>query len=517
MENRLSKYISDKYEIKTDGNIFTYNVPINEIVEVCRELYVDYKFQLKIITASAEGKNEFKIHYIFGLPKENIFLIPYIKVTKDFPTLTEYIHEASGYERRIKSFFGLNPIGHLLPRQILLHENWPENLHPLKKDFNWQKRPKEAHGKYEFQKVEGEGIYEIPVGPVHAGIIEPGHFRFSMVGEEIILLEPKLGYKHKGIEKLFEVKSLEENVKLSERVSGDTSFTHSMAFCQAIENIADIEIPARAQYLRVIFSELERLANHFNDIGFIMLDTGYNFGGSNCARLREMLMQIHENLCGSRFLRGINSIGGVNIDITQEKLSQLLAHLRKIYKDFKEVIKISENSSTLLRRLAGTGKLENQLAVDHGALGVSGRAIGIEHDARLEYPYAAYDKIEFNIALENEGDVQARWALRIKEVHSSKLILEKAIEGIPISKELKKSKKIILKPNSFGIGITEAWRGEVIYFVITDSNGKIIRVDVRDPSFLNWPLVGHAGKGNVLPDFPLINKSFNLSYSGNDL
>ena len=207
-----------------------------------------------------------------------------MKDKKEFPSITRDIHEASGYERKIKTFFGLSPIGHPLIQKVLLHKNWPDTTFPLRKDFNWQTRSKEAHVIYESQLVKGEGTYEILVGPVHAGIIESGHFRFSVAEEKIIQLKLKLGYKHKGSEKLFEILSMEDKARLSERISGDASFTHSLAFCQAIENLSDIETPKRAKHLRIIFSELERLANHINDIGCIMLDTGYNFGGSNCAR-----------------------------------------------------------------------------------------------------------------------------------------------------------------------------------------------------------------------------------------
>lgn len=517
----IKKYIADKFEAKKDGNTIVYNVPIGDIADIFKKLYFEHKLPLKTITATDErnGGDGFRIYYVFGVPKENVFLAPYstLKNKEEFPSITKDIHEASGYERKIKSFFGLNPVGHPHPQQIVLHENWPDTIFPLRKDFDWQKRPAEAHGSYKFQKVEGEGIYEIPVGPVHAGIIEPGHFRFSVAGEEIMLLEAKLGYTHKGIEKLFEVLPMEGKVRLSERVSGDTSFTHSLAFCQAIENLSDIEVPKRAQYLRVIFSELERLANHLNDIGFIMLDTGYNFGGASGARLREIIMQWNERLTGSRFLRGVNTIGGVMRDIANGTKTELLSALKKLHRDFNEVIEIAKSSSSLLNRLSGTGELDRQIALDHGVIGVAGRAMDIAHDARIEYPYAAYDKLKFDIALENEGDVQARWSVRIKEVHSSVAIIEQALQDMPLDKELKSNKKMTLRCNSCGVGIAEGWRGDIVYFVVTDSVGQVSRVDARDPSFINWPLVGHAGKGNVVPEFPLINKSFNLSYSGNDL
>ncbi|HUX35528.1 MAG TPA: NADH-quinone oxidoreductase subunit C [Candidatus Paceibacterota bacterium] len=517
----LEKYVPAGTAVKMENNAAVWKVSAGEIQDVCNKLYFEHKIQLKTITATDNRKEKgvFSIFYVFGVPFENIFIVPFIELKdgEEFPSITGDIHEASGYERKIKTFFGLVPAGHPGPRQILLHENWPADKFPLRKDFGWKERPAKANGKYEMQKVKGEGIYEIPVGPVHAGIIEPGHFRFSVAGEEIILLEAKLGYKHKGTEKLFEILPLEEKLRLSERVSGDTSFTHSMAFCQAVEDLADIKLSEKAGYLRVIFSELERLANHFNDIGFMMLDTGFSFGGSNGARFREMMMQWNERLTGSRFLRGVNALGGVTKSINPGDKKALLEDIGKIRKDFTEVIKIAEGSSSVINRLQGTGKIDRQLAVDHGAIGIAGRAVGIEHDARLEYPCAAYGKMKFDIALEEEGDVQARFNVRVKEVYSSMGILEQALNGISAEGELVTGKGIKLRKNSFSIGIAEGWRGEIIYFVATDSEGNISRVDVRDPSFLNWPLVGHAGKGNVVPDFPLINKSFNLSYSGNDL
>jgi Ni,Fe-hydrogenase III large subunit len=359
-------------------------------------------------------------------------------------------------------------------------------------------------------------MYEIPVGPVHAGIIEPGHFRFSVAGEEIILLESKLGYKHKGIEKLFEILPLAEKLKLSERISGDMSFTHSLAFCQTVEKLADISVSERAQYLRVIYSELERLANHFNDFGFIMSDTGYSFGGSHGCRLREMIMQWNERLTGSRFLRGVNALGGVTQDISPEIKVKLISDLKKIKDDFAEVVAIAQNSSSVYNRLKGTGKLDRQIAEDHGAIGVAGRAVGIAADARIDFPYAAYAKLNFEMALETEGDVKARLDVRIKEIYSSIAIILEALERIPDG-NIFLEKVIELKKNSYAVSLAEGWRGEIVYFMATDTEGKINRVEVRDPSIPNWKVLGHAGKGNVVPDFPLINKSFNLSYSGNDL
>jgi Ni,Fe-hydrogenase III large subunit/Ni,Fe-hydrogenase III component G len=526
MKKIIEKYIPNA-ETKIFGNVVMFPVMADNILNVCNNLYHIQKLPLKTMTAIDERKDAgiFKIVYVFAIPKENVFLVPYLELkdTNEFPSLVNNIHEFSGYERRVQTFFGLKPVGQMDARPIILHENWPVDIFPLRKDFNWQERPAVANTPYAFQKVKGEGIYEIPVGPVHAGIIEPGHFRFSVAGEEIILLEAKLGYKHKGIEKLFEVLPLERQLKLSERISGDTSFTHSLAFCQAVEKLAGIKISERAEYLRVIFSELERLANHFNDIGFMMLDTGYSFGGSNGARLREMIMQWNEKLTGSRFLRGTNVFGGVSKDISHELQEKLAEDLKKIKKYFAEVIEIAQDSNSVYNRLKGTGTLKRQIANDHAVVGVAGRAAGIATDARIDFPYAAYDKIKFEMALETESDVNARFGVRIKEVYSSiGIILEvlgKISEAVPTGRqsEIAGEKNVILQKNIYAVGVAEGWRGEIVYFVATDAEGNINRVEVCDPSVPNWKALGHAGKGNVVPDFPLINKSFNLSYSGNDL
>lgn len=520
-EQIIKKYLPEKADVKIYGNLIAYKISADNVLGVCGGLYHNHQLQLKAMTAFDERSENgyFKIMYVFGLPESNMFLAPFIQIKEGegFPSLVKIIHGVSGYERKIRTFFGLNPVGHLAPSQIILHENWPEKLFPLRKDFDLHTRPEWAHETYEFGEVKGEGIYEIPVGPVHAGIIEPGHFRFSVAGEEIIMLEPKLGYVHKGSEKLFETLPMNDKIRLSERISGDTSFTHSLAFCEAVESLGGISVPERAKYLRVVYSEMERLANHFNDIGFIMLDTGFSFGGANGGRLREMIMRWNERLSGSRFLRGVNVLGGVTKDINSHIKEELIRSLESIKKDFSEVMEISEDSDSLLNRLKDTGTVERQIVSDHGGVGIAAKGVGIATDARIDYPYAAYDKIKFDIATEKQGDVYARFNVRIKEVYSSIEIIKSALEKMVKGDIAAVTKTVSLKKNFYGVGMTEGWRGDILYLVSTDSKGNISRVDVRDPSFVNWPLLSHAAKGNVVPDFPLMNKSFNLSYSGNDL
>jgi len=523
IKKKIQQFIPTDAQVELHDNSATFEVSTLEIKKVVSDLYANKNLSLKLITATDERAENgyFKIWYIFGAPKENLFIIPFIllKNKTEFPSISLVIYEALNYERKIKTFFGLTPIGCHDKRPIILHENWPIDVFPLRKDYDWQKRPQIAtSGIYNFQKVKGEGIYEIPVGPIHAGIIEPGHFRFSVAGERIVLLEPRLGYTHKGSEKLFEVLPLNDKVKLSEKISGDSSFSYSLAFCQALEKLSDTIVPARAQYLRVIYAELERLANHFGDIGAIMMDTGFNFGGAQGARLREMVMQINEKITGSRFLRGVNIIGGVTKDIDDVGKNKLLLELKTLSKDFSEVIGVALNSTSLLNRLKGTGVLSTETAKNYGVIGVAGKAVGIINDARVNFPYAAYNELLFDeIVTEQDGDVYARFLVRIKEAHASMKIIEDALDKLPKEDINIPNLNVVFKKNTFSISVVEGWRGEIAYFVTTDANGNISRVTPRDPSFINWTVLRDAGFDNVIPDFPLINKSFNLSYSGNDL
>jgi len=510
------------YQIERHGRLSVFAVSPSAITKVALYLHQEKRLPLMIITATDERKEQgvFKIWYIFGVPGENRFVAPYICLddTEEFPSLAPTIHETWKYERLIQTFFGLRPVGHPHPLPLILHENWPANIFPLRKDFHWQTRPETAQGVYPFQQVAGEGIYEIPVGPIHAGIIEPGHFRFSVAGEEIVLLEPRLGYTHKGSEKLFEELPLPDKVRLSEKISGDSSFSHSLAFCQALEELGSVATPERALQLRVIYAELERLANHLGDLGAIMLDAGFSFGGSQCSRLREMIMQINERLTGSRFLRGVNAIGGVTQDIGLETALQLVDELREIMKDFSEVMAIAGNSASLLNRLETTGTPPLEIAREHGFVGIAAKALGIVNDARRDYPYAAYDRLYISDKFEkNGGDVYARFMARSVEVNGSIKMIQRALAGLPNGAIRTADAEITFRKNSLALGIVEGWRGNIVYLLRTDGQGEISRVALRDPSFLNWTLLGYAATGCIVPDFPLINKSFNLSYSGNDL
>lgn len=512
----IQKYLGTDKNVIEQGRYLLYEVSQIDISDTCTLLYHTHHLPLKIAFAM-EDKTGFKICYVFSIPDTEYFLVPFIYTGSDhtFPSITNKIHELAWYEREIYTFFGLKPEGYPKLQPIILQDHWPTHFYPLRKEVQWNANPRLTEFTYPFEKIEGEGIYEIPVGPVHAGIIEPGHFRFSVAGEEIVSLEARLGYVHKGSEKLFETLPLEQKVRLSERISGDSSFNHSLAFSQAVEELADIQVPKRAQFLRTMYAELERLANHFNDFGFIMMDTAYTFGGSQGSRLREMVMQINEQLTGSRFLRGVNTVGGVTIDIDDHIQQELLQKLQELETDYREVLEISQDSTSMINRLKGSGVLDPEIAKDHGVVGIVARAIGINIDTRHDHPYAAYNDVYFRIPTERSGDVYARFQVRVEEIFQSFRILQQVLKKLPKG-PIKSQEKVSLHKNAFALGQTEGWRGEIVYAITTDENSLITRVAVRDPSFLNWAAIRYAVESNVVPDFPLINKSFNLSYSGND-
>ncbi len=513
----------DRYVPEEHGNVIAFRVRQDEWVSVCQPLFSGKGLRLLTLLASDDRKESgsFRVSACFGVPKENLFLVPYITIDPaipKFPSLAKSIHQAGGYEREIHSFFGLVPEGHPDLRRINLHDDFPDGVFPLRKDFDGTSHPiGRTATPYAFRTVEGEGIYEIPVGPVHAGIIEPGHFRFSVLGEEILAFESKLGYVHKGVEKLFESQSIDGQVTLAERVSGDSSVAHALAFVQGAESLAGISVPPRAQYIRMVCAELERLANHVNDMAFIMFDTGFSFGGSHGTRLRERIMQWAESISGNRYSRGMVVLGGVGRDISIEFVDALADDLELIEEDFEEIIAASMESDSLLNRLKRTGTLDTEIALDHGVIGVPIRALGVESDARIDFPYAAYESVQFAVPTETTGDVYARLFIRIRESRSSFHILNQVLALLPGERSGLVGDRRSCRPKSIAFGISEGWRGDIVYCLMSDATGVITRVKVRDPSFLNWQIFPYILGNDVVPDFPLINKSFNLSYSGNDL
>jgi len=326
-------------------------------------------------------------------------------------------------------------------------------------------------------------------------------------------MKSRLYFTHKGTEKLFEGRTPLEGIQLSERISGDTSVGHCLAYCQAIEALAQAEVPARAQYWRVILLELERMYNHVGDFGMIANDTGFALGHAHASRIRERLFRLNKKLTGHRLLRGVLQPGGASRDYPKDV--DLLGEIEAVRADFEEVFEICWNISMLRDRLRRTGHLFETTGRAHGVLGYVARASGIDHDVRRDHPFAAYGNLEFRVPVLTSGDVEARTMIRVEEFRESVRLVKQAVEQMPEGKIAAPLRRLPAWQSAFGM--VEGWRGGIIHWVMADGEGRLYRVKVQDPSFVNWRPLSFALIKNIVPDFPLCNKSFNLSYSGNDL
>ena len=440
-----------------------------------------------------------------------------------FPSLATFYYPASRYEREIADTFGLQPQNHPDLRRLTKHQFWPADFYPLRKDAAGN--PRDPHSPrldfqdngepYPFWPVAGEGIYEIPVGPVHAGVIEPGHFRFNVLGETIIDMHSRLYFVHKGIEKLFEGKTAGAGVQLAERISGDTAVGHNLAYCQALEGLARVEAPRRARLIRCVLLELERLYNHISDFGFICTDTGFAFINAHTQRLKERLMRLNARVTGHRLLRGVIVPGGVKQELPAP--AEIEAELTAVLAEFDRLVDMAQGSSLLLDRLQTTGRLLHQRAVDLGVLGYVARASNIDRDVRRDHPFAAYDELDFNVIVKQSEDVYARAWVRVEEARESVALIKQALAKL---KDDRSPLALSLPPLPAGqtaFGLVEGWRGAILHWVQAGPDQTLYRVKVKDPSFANWPALSFALLTNIVPDFPLCNKSFNLSYAGNDL
>lgn len=459
----------------------------------------------------------FHLYYVFALDDAGGFLIlraPILPAQPEFASLANAIPAVNWQEREIQDWFGLKLIGHPNPRRCALHDDWPD-VHPLRKDFDLRTPLPPFQGeRHKFRSVEGEGVFQVPVGPVHAGIIEPGHFLFSVAGEPVLYLQLRLFYTHKGTEKLFENLPLPHGVRLAESVSGDSSFAHATAFCHAVENAAGVEAPPRARYLRSLCLELERLYNHIADIGAICTDVAFVTANMHCLRLKERVLRLNEALTGNRLLRGMACPGGVRFDFDAEQrqaLAQLVADLRP---EFDSVVRLVEGSSSTLDRLRRTGILKPQVARDLGVVGIAGRASGFNHDLRRDFPHAAYGDFKIAVPVYQAGDVEHRLRVRVDEVRESVSLIEQLLAKLPAGPVRIAMPE--LPPHAVALGYVEGWRGEIFHWIRTAPGNRLARCKIKDPSLQNWPALSEAILGNIIPDFPVINKSFNLSYSGTD-
>lgn len=459
----------------------------------------------------------FYLYDVLDHPEDERYLVAGYRIPAEspsFPAISAEAPAVNWMEREVQDWFGLEAAGHPNPRRVALHDHWPD-VHPLRKDFPVDTElPLFAGPQHVYRPTIGEGVFYIPVGPVHAGIIEPGHFNFAVAGEPVIYLQLRMYYTHKGTEKLFEQRTPANGVFLAESVSGDSAFAHGLAYSQAVEAMAMAGVPDHARYARVILLELERLYNHVADIGAIATDVGFAVANAHATRIRELMLRLNETLTGSRLLRGLACPGGVRQPLERRRLDAALERLQDFRRDFEELVGIIEASDSTIDRLEGTGILTPGKARDLGIVGPAGRASGQDLDVRRDHPFAAYGSLALEVPVFSEGDVLRRMRVRIEEVRQSLALIEAAAAALPEGPW--RAQLPAVEPGATGLGAVEGWRGEILYWIRAGSGGRIERCKVKDPSLNNWPALVEAMQGNIVPDFPVINKSFNLSYSGTD-
>ncbi len=517
LRERFLEQVRSVEEQATDQFTVLLNGP--DATEIARHLLTAH--QARLVTVFAEDRvhpeGVFYLYYVFDRPGDPCWVIlkaPVSAENPSFPSLAAEYPAVNWQEREIQDWFGLEAAGHPNPRRVALHDNWPD-VHPLRKDFPLDTVLPPFEGeRHVYRPAHGEGVFHIPVGPVHAGIIEPGHFNFTVAGEPILYLQLRMFYTHKATEKLFENLPIHHAVFLAESISGDSAFSHGTAFCQAIECAAGIEVPARAQFQRTILLEMERIANHISDAGAIANDVGFVIANAHAGRVREILLGLCETLTGSRLLRGMVAIGGVRRDWQPGQVEAILSTLEVVEREFRNLVAILQSSNSTRERLQRTGILRPEKASMLGVVGVAGRASGVDLDIRRDHPYEAYRHLPFRVPVYLEGDVCHRLLVRIDEVSESMQLIRAAAAQLPNGPHRASAQPI--PPGRCAMSAVEGWRGEIVHWIRTGEGNRLERCKVKDPSLNNWPAIVEAVEGNIVADFPVINKSFNLSYSGTD-
>ncbi len=428
-----------------------------------------------------------------------------------FPSLATPCPQIQLFEREIAEQCGLIFEDHPWFKPVRFH-------HPFIPGRDaWKRPPGEPiqPGVMDYFQVEGDEVHEVAVGPVHAGIIEPGHFRFQCHGEEVFHLEVSLGYQHRGIEAGLLGGPYPRTLQQMETVAGDTTIGHGQAYCMVTEALSGLRVSPRAEVLRGIALELERLANHTGDLGAIAGDTGYLPTSSFCGRIRGDFLNMTAVLCGSRFGRGLLTPGGTVFDLLVDQRDELLTRLAEARRDLTGAVELLWNAPSVMGRLEGIGTVSNEIALELGLVGPAARASGIKRDVRHDYPFGIFRMSQLPVASSYHGDVCARTMIRWQEAQKSMDFIEEQLRQLPLGNHRVKSST--LAAGQLVVALTEGWRGEICHVAITDDLGRFARYKIVDPSFHNWQGVAMSLRGQQISDFPLCNKSFNLSYCGFDM
>lgn len=426
-----------------------------------------------------------------------------------YESLTPRCPQAHLFEREIAEQFGLHPARHPWLKPVRFHKSWRTGHE------SWLESDKIVAGVMDYYRVEGDEIHEVAVGPVHAGIIEPGHFRFQCHGEHVFHAEISLGYQHRGVERMLIGGPDKRTIHYMETVAGDTSVGHAIAHCQVVEALSDTKKTARAQSIRGIALELERLANHVGDLGALSGDVGYLPTASYCGRIRGDFLNMTALICGNRFGRGLIRPGGVGFDMDNSMANELLARLKTAEIDTKVAIELLWNTPSAMARFEDIGILPPAACRELGVVGPAARASGIRRDARHDQPSGVFRFTQIPVSSWHTGDVFARAYVRWLEIQRSIIFIREQLQALPDSQVRALSGK--LAPNRLAVSLIEGWRGEICHVALTDSQGRFARYKIVDPSFHNWACLAYALRSQQISDFPLCNKSFNLSYCGHDL
>jgi Ni,Fe-hydrogenase III large subunit/Ni,Fe-hydrogenase III component G len=471
-------------------------------------------YRLALVAAQHDNGDALRVVYLLtsGPPDSRIEL--HIRLDPhrpQLPSLAALSFPASRFEREMHDLYGVIPLDHPQPRRLVRHHHWPRGWYPMRADTGPPPEFGDPEGPYPFLSVEGPGVYEIPVGPVHAGLIEPGYFRFSVVGETILKLKARLWFVHKGLEKLFQGRDLADALPLAERVSGDTTVGHALAYCLAVEDATGWPVPAHAQRKRAILLELERLYNHTTDIGALCNDVGHGILHAHALRIREQLLRLNAEVTGHRLLRGGVIPGGAHLCTLPDT-----GHLHAIAADIAEIIHLALGHSVVADRLTDTAILSRDAARDLGTLGYVARASGLPVDARHQHPFHDGGGA-FTPVTRDTGDVLARFVVRADEIAASAALITALTSTVTAGTTRTEPPTGTTARAASGVGIVEGWRGTITHRVELAPDHTLTRAKIVDPSFFNWPALPIALSGAIVPDFPLVNKSFNLSYAGNDL
>ena len=469
--------------------------------------------------------HDLKVRYVFepttpGTPDRFVTLLVSVDSARpEVPSLTTAVPAANWHEREMQDLFGIVPVGHPDPRPLVVHDGWPQGVFPLRKAFDASRRvPVQPAAEFPHLVAEGEGVFEIPVGPIHAGIIEPGHFRFTSVGETVLNLEARLFYTHRGLEKRMEGLLPLDAFYVAERICGVCSVAHGMGYCEALEQIAGVDAPPRARLIRSIALELERLYNHVGDVGNICAGAAFHYGTTTGMRLKERLQQLNERVAGNRFLRGLVIPGGVRLDLPADLLGVIAATLQETLAGLDGLMERIEANPSIVDRLDDTGVLQRQAALDLAVAGVTARASGVDRDARRDHPHGAFADPEppnLHVVTASDGDAMARVNVRADEARESIRLVGELVRRLqpgPLGVVLPEP----MLGGRIGISAIESPRGEAVTWLRTDALGRVERYHLRSPSYHNWAAVVLAAQTAIVPDFPLVNKSFELCYSCTD-